>query len=127
VLIRGVAHRFRDLASYELTAALADDLYREVRRFPRAERDVIGLDLVEFPAMIGGLIARATAFELDEDVRAHLVLVGCAMETLRYLLGQAEESGLLEDDLRDRVDAIDTALRQEFPDAVIPPLPPAGP
>jgi hypothetical protein len=115
------------LTSYELSAALADDLYREGKRLFRSNRNPVGLELIDCSGQVGALIARATAFDDAGDIGLHIGLVLVCLDSLEHLVDAAVNERLIAEGTAERVQAIREALREDFPDAVRPRRRPAAP
>jgi four helix bundle protein len=89
--------QYRDLFAYRAASRLADDLYRDVRRWPSFERGTLGRQLMRSVDSIGANIAEAHGRWQPRD-KTHLLVVarGSLSETDHWLT-RAHARGLIQE------------------------------
>jgi four helix bundle protein len=98
--------RFRSLPVYRCAADLADDLHRAIVRWPRFERDTIGLQLVRAADSVGANIAEAAGRWTATEKRRHLVIARGSLYETEHWIERAQALGLLRDDVERRLSEI---------------------
>jgi four helix bundle protein len=105
-----MASSFRDLVTYRLAVALADDVHSHVRGWPSLDRWSSGIQLIRAVDSVGANIAEADGRWNTPDRRRLLMIArGSLYETEHWML-RAEARGLLPTGASERVDEIARTL-----------------
>ena len=105
-----VASNFNDLAAYRLAAALADDVYGAVARFPAFDRSTLGMQVVRSADAVCANIAESTGRWTKADKRRLLVIARGELLETEHWLKTAHRRGLLRADPSGRVAEVARAL-----------------
>jgi four helix bundle protein len=102
--------QYRNLFAYAAASRLADDAYRDVRRWPSFERGTIGRQLMRSVDSIGANIAEAHGRWQPRD-KAHFLVIarGSLCETDHWLT-RAHARGLVEEVPSEQLDEIARGL-----------------
>ena len=105
-----MAGNFNELVAYRCASELAGDLYGAVGRWPSFARWSLGIQLVRAADSIGANIAEASGRWHRADERRLLLIARGSLHETEHWLRLAEERGLLEPGMRDRLDGAGKAL-----------------
>jgi four helix bundle protein len=86
--------RFRDLAAYRLAVELADEIHREVGKWPSFERWSVGLQLVRAADSVAANIAESSGRWHSADKRRLLVIARGSLYETEHWMERAEARGL---------------------------------
>jgi four helix bundle protein len=102
--------RFRQLAAYQLAAALSDELHAALARWPELDRRGHGGQLLRAIDSVGANIAESSGrWHTPEKRQLLIVARGSLLETEHWIL-RAESRGLLEGGTAERIDEIARTL-----------------
>jgi four helix bundle protein len=90
-----MASRFRDLRAYTLPAALADELYELVGRWPAFDRWSVGMQMIRAADSVAANIAEAIGRQGPADQRRLLVVARGSLYELEHWIARADARGLL--------------------------------
>src|SRR5947208_1180345 len=101
--------RFRSLAAYRLSVELADELHRQVRRWPSADRE-LGDQLIRAADSVGANIAEASGRWTLADKRRFLHIARGSLHETEHWIERAVARGLLSPDFIERIPRIARTL-----------------
>lgn len=111
---------FHGLTVYKLAAALGDELYAVVMRWPRSQRFVLGDQLVRAADSVGANIAEGVGRWYPQERRRLLYIARGSLYEMEHWVARAEARGMLEPGRLEVIDEIGKALngliRQPAPD-----------
>lgn len=102
--------RFRELAVYRLSAALADAVFEDVARSPRFERSTLGAQLVRSADSVGANIAEAHGRWTAADKRRLLLIARGSLYETEHWLARAKARGIQHSDYADELANVARAL-----------------
>lgn len=117
--------RYQDLEVYQLSNALALDVYRCTRRFPHDERHGLIDQMRRAAVSIPSFIAEGAARETRGEFRNLLSSVNGSAAELECQIGLAQELGFLDDDDHNRLSARIVSIRKMLRNLAKPMRPPS--
>jgi four helix bundle protein len=105
-----VPSNFHQLVAYQRAAALADDIYTEVARWRRLDRDTCGAQLVRAIDSVGANIAESAGRWHPREKRQLFIVARGSLYETEHWLERAQARGLVDSDLVARTDEIARAL-----------------
>ena len=101
-----MASDFRQLRVYRLAAALADEIYVAVERWPNVAKISFGSQVVRSADSIAANIAEASGRHSPADRRRLLLIARGSLYETEHWIERAESRGLLPHATTERVDEI---------------------
>jgi four helix bundle protein len=83
------------MGTYELAAALANDLHKAIARWPSFDRWSLGMQLMRSSDSIGANIAESSGRWHEKDKRRFLIIARGSLYETEHWMAQAEIRGLL--------------------------------
>jgi four helix bundle protein len=99
-----MASDFKRLRAYQLAAALADDVYALVKRWPEFDRDTMGKQIVRSADSVAANIAEGMRRRTLKSRRAYLEIALNSLGETENFLERARRRGLITDERTEQVD-----------------------
>ena len=101
---------FRDLVAYQRAVAVATDMRRAVRTWPKFDVWSIGIELIRAADSVGANIAESAGRTHRADKARFLVYAQASLYETEHWIATAEEEGLLPAGSTDTLDGTARAL-----------------
>jgi len=105
-----VSQGYRELTTFRLAIALAEEVHSAVRQWPSFERWTVGIQLVRATDSIGANIAEAYGRWHRRDQRQRLYVARGSLYETEYWLTRAAAYGLVAPDVIDRAGEVGKTL-----------------